>query len=73
MRGLVCLDDSAERDSQLEIEGDGAMSRTLRVGLAILLALSAGPLWGQAQEENCRLLDSEASRRFLPDRVPMEA
>ncbi len=38
--------------------------------VAFLLACSFTGL--RAQEENCKLLDEEAGRRFLPDRVPME-
>ncbi len=49
------------------------MSRMILAGLAILLIPGVWPLTVQAQEGNCRLLDLDAARRFLPDRVPMEA
>jgi len=49
------------------------MKRTLLSGLAVLIVLASSLLALRAQEEPCRLLDPESGRRFLPDRVPMEA
>ena len=49
------------------------MSRMIATGLAILLLAGVWLLWAQVQEDVCRLLDPEAVRRFLPDRMPMES
>ncbi len=48
------------------------MTRRLICGLALVYILGGLYLLLPAQEENCKVLDPEASRRFLPDRVPME-
>jgi len=47
------------------------MMRRLINGLAIFVVLGSSFIL-LAQEENCRLLNPEEGRRFLPDRVPME-
>jgi hypothetical protein len=48
------------------------MMRRLINGLAIVFILGSAFILLLAQEENCRLLNLEEGRRFLPDRVPME-
>ncbi|HYK87714.1 MAG TPA: hypothetical protein VE398_03020 [Acidobacteriota bacterium] len=47
------------------------MMRRMICGLAIAFVVSSSIVL-LAQEENCRSLDADAGRRFLPDRVPME-
>ncbi len=49
------------------------MMRRLISGLALAYVLGGLYVQMPAQEENCKVLDTEAGRRFLPDRVPMEA
>ncbi len=48
------------------------MTRRLVCGLALALVVGSSFVLLIAQEENCRVLDPDAGRRFLPDRVPME-
>lgn len=48
------------------------MTRRLICGLALAYVLGGPYVLLPAQEENCKVLDPEAGRRFLPDRVPME-
>ncbi len=48
------------------------MIRRWTYGLAAAFILACSFTVLKAQEENCKLLDDEAGRRFLPDRVPME-
>ena len=48
------------------------MMRGIRCGLAVAAILGSSLVFVLAQEENCRLLDTEAGRKFLPDAVPME-
>ncbi len=47
------------------------MRRLIIYGLAIF-ALGCPFVLLRAQGENCKQLDSDAGRKFLPDRVPME-
>jgi hypothetical protein len=54
-------------------EGSGAMLQKLLVGLAVIIALCECLPELQAQESACKVLDAAAARRYLPDRVPMEA
>jgi hypothetical protein len=48
------------------------MMHRFTYGLAMAFILGSSFALLQAQEENCRVLNPEESRRFLPDRVPME-
>jgi hypothetical protein len=53
-------------------EGSGAMLQKLLVELAVFVFLGACLPELQAQEGACKILDTAAARRYLPDRVPME-